>query len=299
MSPEQASGAEATTASDVYALGVIGYEMLAGHPLFTAESAGALAMAHVHQPPPPLPSTIPSPVRDLIMEALSKNPKDRPNDAQVFASKLRRLQLTNMPPPGGTSAKQSDEQSSAPTQMMTAVGDGSRTAIMPVAAIAGIAAMPTRVPNLLGNARHISPRRRRRRVVVLVAASLIAAVAVGAMIVNGGQLPTSEATTPTATQISIAGATIDSKVLIGKTFAQATAILTKAGYVVNTKSVAVPGVVNGLVVAVQPSGAVPFGSTITLSVTGPVSSTTTTTLRSTTTPVAVVITSKPHGKHKP
>ena len=60
ISPEQATGGEATPASDVYSLGVVGYEMLAGKPPFMADNSGAVAMAHVHQAPPPLPASVPS-----------------------------------------------------------------------------------------------------------------------------------------------------------------------------------------------------------------------------------------------
>ena len=55
IAPEQASGAEAGPAGDVYSLGIVGYECLAGHRPFRAESAVAVAMMQVREPPPPLP----------------------------------------------------------------------------------------------------------------------------------------------------------------------------------------------------------------------------------------------------
>ena len=74
MSPEQAGGQKAGTASDVYALGVVGYEALAGHRPFDGESAVALALQHLHGPPPPLPEDVPPGARALIETAMAKDP---------------------------------------------------------------------------------------------------------------------------------------------------------------------------------------------------------------------------------
>ena len=65
LSPEQAMGREVTPASDVYSLGVVGYQCLAGRLPFQIESPVAVALAHVNQQPPPLPLEISDPVRAL------------------------------------------------------------------------------------------------------------------------------------------------------------------------------------------------------------------------------------------
>ncbi|MHA7240632.1 protein kinase domain-containing protein [Arthrobacter sp. TMS1-12-1] len=85
LAPEQATGQPATGSSDIYALGVIGYELLAGRRPFSGESQIAIALAQVNDAPPPLPQSIPRPVRALIGSMLAKDPADRPRDAESLA----------------------------------------------------------------------------------------------------------------------------------------------------------------------------------------------------------------------
>ena len=78
VSPEQATGAQVTDASDIYSLGVVAYECLAGHPPFTASEPLAIAFAHKHEPVPALPPDVPQPVSDLVYHMLAKTPEERP-----------------------------------------------------------------------------------------------------------------------------------------------------------------------------------------------------------------------------
>ncbi|MGH8937654.1 MAG: serine/threonine-protein kinase [Acidimicrobiia bacterium] len=94
FSPEQAAGEQATPASDLYALGLVLYEMLAGRPPFRAKTPLALAMAHLYRPPPP-PSRfvrVPAALEAVAMRALEKDPRDRFVSGDAMAAALRSWQ---------------------------------------------------------------------------------------------------------------------------------------------------------------------------------------------------------------
>src|SRR3954465_465865 len=76
ISPEQATGAVATPASDVYALGVVAYQCLSGPRPFDGATPIEIAMKHVRETPRPLPADIPPPVRAIVDRALAKDPGD-------------------------------------------------------------------------------------------------------------------------------------------------------------------------------------------------------------------------------
>ena len=88
LSPEQAEGRLATPASDVYALGLIGYECLTGHPAFDGDNAVTIALKQVRQEPEPLPGDLPPDVRELISRSLVKDPAGRLPDGAAFAAAI-------------------------------------------------------------------------------------------------------------------------------------------------------------------------------------------------------------------
>ena len=88
LSPEQAEGRPPTPASDVYALGLIGYECLTGHPAFDGDNAVTIALKQVQQDPEPLPGDLPAGVRGLIRRALLKDPAARLPDGAAFAAAI-------------------------------------------------------------------------------------------------------------------------------------------------------------------------------------------------------------------
>lgn len=89
LAPEAALGHEITGLADVYALGVIAYEMVSGRRPFDSDSPVALALAHVNQPPPQMPQEVPPPVRAIILATLEKDPSLRPETAAEFSRAMR------------------------------------------------------------------------------------------------------------------------------------------------------------------------------------------------------------------
>ena len=91
MAPEQAVGDPVGPTTDLYSLGCVLYEMLAGEPPFLAKSAQALMARHAMEAVPSVRivrNTVPEEVEDTIFAAMAKVPADRPQSAAQFAEML-------------------------------------------------------------------------------------------------------------------------------------------------------------------------------------------------------------------
>lgn len=89
LSPEQARGEQTTSASDVYALGVVAFECLAGRRPFQGETPVTTALAHIREPVPDLPAGVPADLAAVVRRALAKDPAERYADGAAFAAALR------------------------------------------------------------------------------------------------------------------------------------------------------------------------------------------------------------------
>jgi eukaryotic-like serine/threonine-protein kinase len=236
LSPEQARGGTATPASDVYALGVVAFECLVGHRPFEADSPVATALAHLNDPVPDLPPTVPADLAAVVRRAMAKEPEQRYADGDAFAAALRNpageVATAYVPPVVAPPASQT-------TQVMPAVTDPAPT---PVAGQQPAAA-----------------DRRRVWLVVLLVLALVAAVVLVAVLVakanDGGGAPaatdttTSAPTSPTTTETTPTEQTtsapaevvIDENDYLGRDVDVVAQELRRKGLVVDTEPVDNPG----------------------------------------------------------
>ena len=138
ISPEQAMGGEATAASDVYSLGVVGYEALTGRRPFLGDGAITVAMKHIQDPPPPLPSTVPAPIRELIDITLSKDAQQRYATGGEFADAVAAVRAGHRPPRPRTAGGVAPVPAPVPssTRAMTSAAPAPRPATGPSTAAA-------------------------------------------------------------------------------------------------------------------------------------------------------------------
>ena len=130
VSPEQAQGQNVGPASDIYSLGVVAYEMLAGRRPFSGESTVSVAIKHISNAPPPLPAEIPGALRELVGICLRKNPRARYADGAELASAIQRV-VEGERPPQPHAVPPTDVDSQPFTEQLGQVSTGSGTSVPP------------------------------------------------------------------------------------------------------------------------------------------------------------------------
>ena len=133
FSPEQAQGAQPDPRSDLYSLGIVLYEMVAGTPPFTGENPVGIAYKQVHDAPKPLNqlvADVPRPFEAIVAKLLAKRPEMRYPDAEALREDLRRFRAGEpvhaLAGPGGPAAAAAAGTAAVPNQLQ---GPGATTAM--------------------------------------------------------------------------------------------------------------------------------------------------------------------------
>ncbi|MDO4898137.1 MAG: protein kinase [Rothia sp. (in: high G+C Gram-positive bacteria)] len=289
LAPEQATGQQATASSDMYSLGIIGYECLAGKRPFTGESQIAIALAQVNDPPPALPKDVPAPAAALIMCLLSKDPADRPETATALASAIDAIRRRDIPaaikavPPLSKFLPQGPDTDAtavmtAPTAVAPAAQFGSGAQYEPNPTTARVPVAGS-VPPQAQAAQEQKKRKSPWGWVSLVLALLLVAAIVWFVLYSNNSASSTDDTQPTAsgtvstvsaspttTATSSAEATrvdIDSSYFEGRPLSAVVNELTRMGFSTRTTGVTSNKPAD-TVLSVSPTGSVEVGETITI-----------------------------------
>jgi eukaryotic-like serine/threonine-protein kinase len=109
MAPEQATGHWVDARSDLYAVGIVLYELIAGRVPFAAADAVRLLGMHLNDPVPPLPAQVPDSVALLVTDLLEKDPDRRIQSAAECLARIESLKSELTPPAPASAATQDPE----------------------------------------------------------------------------------------------------------------------------------------------------------------------------------------------
>lgn len=229
VSPEQAQGKQVTPATDVYSLGCVAYEMVAGRRPFAGDTTVAVAVAHINEPPPALPQTVHPHIRELIGIMLRKDPDRRYADGRELAKAVRSVRQGNRPPqPAGVQPsihRQSDAAHPATSELGALTEPGLRrspeTGLMgagsagaagmagAAGAAGGRASSPAPRTSAAPRTQQHAPRRKKSNAGLWLTLILLLAVLAGAVWVLMGQMsdrgtggPSSSSSTTTTESVT-------------------------------------------------------------------------------------------------
>ncbi|WP_369257285.1 protein kinase domain-containing protein [Geodermatophilus amargosae] len=230
LAPEQAAGGKAGPVSDVYALGMVAYECLAGRRAFDGEHPVQIALRQIRDEPDPLPADLPAPVVELVDRMLVKDPAGRLADGAAVCEAVAAVRAGRALPP-------------APVPV---------TAPLPAGVAPAAAGPPPRPPHRAG-----------RALVGVATLAVGAALGIGVLQVTGaGQAPVTTAEAgPTS---SDGGIDVRRADLVGRSADEVEEQLVSAGLRVRRVVVETADGSPGLVTAVTPVGRLDAGDTVTL-----------------------------------
>ncbi len=284
LSPEQASGHPASPATDIYSLGIVAYECLAGKRPFTGESQVAIAMAQINEQPAPLPPTVAVPVQNLVMAMIAKKPDERPASAAAVsraATALRRGDLAAAAaavPAIAAGAAVADDV----TQLLSPGQTGAATRLMPTPAATSLLTeehTEETVPQKKKRSRLTWPL-----IALIVLLVLVLGGTLAALLTNQDQpdaapsstaptapAPAPSASTPTPSSTPTQSLIdVDALDLVGRTCDEARAILRENNLAATcaTGNAATNADEIGKVYTVDPTGRNPAGTNITVTTYG-------------------------------
>ena len=277
LSPEQASGHPASPATDIYSLGIVAYESLAGKRPFTGESQVAIAMAQINEQAPPLPATVAQPVQNFVSAMIAKKPEERPGSAATVAraaTALRRGDLAAAA--SAVPAIAGGEAGDDVTQLLTAGGaTAAATQLLPTDTAAAPLADGEEEPEKKKRSPWTWPL-----IALIILLVLVLGGTLWALFFAGDPEPeptaTTSSATPTPTQTTPTPTPTEDRVdvsalgLTGQTCDAARGVLEENDLVADCQTGNAAGTADqvGIIYEVNPTGRVEPGTTITLTAYG-------------------------------
>jgi eukaryotic-like serine/threonine-protein kinase len=277
LAPEQVAGDPASPASDLYALGVVGYECLTGSAPFRGAPV-EVAAAHQHRPLPPLPPAVPAAAASLVADLTVKDPAARPRDAAEVAARASELRdaLTGGADTALAEIASARARSRGPAPHPVTLVDSHvptwHDSQLPPWSDAPRQARPGAYPwppARPRTRRRPWPADRLRRHGLVAAAGIVLFAALGAWLLvatlpglPGSHQPAAPASHPASSPV-VHTVQVNDAAFVGQPVSQVTQSLLQLG-LTPAVSWTPSGQDPGTVMSVQPSGAVPAGSTVTV-----------------------------------